>query len=59
MQGFIGQEAMHSQAHSGVVDHFDAQGVDVTAFTNQIRWLFEKLLGRVLGGARDDSTAGC
>lgn len=24
---------MHSQAHSGVVDHFDAQGVDVTAFT--------------------------
>lgn len=50
---------MHSQAHSGVVDHFDAQGVDVTAFTNQIRWLFEKLLGRVLGGARDDSTAGC
>lgn len=36
---------MHSQAHSGVVDHFDAQGVDVTAFTNQIRWLFEKLLG--------------
>ncbi|CKN15307.1 metal-dependent hydrolase [Mycobacterium tuberculosis] len=45
VQGFIGQEAMHSQAHSGVVDHFDAQGVDVTAFTNQIRWLFEKLLG--------------
>ncbi len=39
VQGFIGQEAMHSQAHSGVVDHFDAQGVDVTAFTNQIRWL--------------------
>lgn len=26
VQGFIGQEAMHSQAHSGVVDHFDAQG---------------------------------
>ena len=45
IQGFIGQEAMHSQAHSGVLAHFDAQGIDLTPFTNQIRWLFEKLLG--------------
>jgi predicted metal-dependent hydrolase len=45
VQGFIGQEAMHSQAHSGVLAHFDAQGIDLTPFTNQIRWLFEKLLG--------------
>ncbi|KZS61443.1 metal-dependent hydrolase [Mycobacterium ostraviense] len=44
VQGFIGQEAMHSQAHSGVLAHFDARGVDVTAFTDQISWLFEKLL---------------
>ena len=45
VQGFIGQEAMHSQAHSGVLAHFAAQGVDLTPFTDQIRWLFEKLLG--------------
>jgi uncharacterized protein len=45
VQGFIGQEAMHSQAHSGVLDHFAARGVDVTPFTNQIKWLFDKLLG--------------
>ncbi|MGV7986386.1 metal-dependent hydrolase [Mycobacterium kansasii] len=44
VQGFIGQEAMHSQAHSGVLAHFDARGVDVTPFTEQISWLFEKLL---------------
>jgi predicted metal-dependent hydrolase len=45
VQGFIGQEAVHSQAHSGVLDHFAAQGVDVTPYTDQIGWLFEKLLG--------------
>ncbi|OBK21109.1 metal-dependent hydrolase [Mycobacterium asiaticum] len=45
VQGFIGQEAMHSQAHSGVLAHFDAQGVDLTPFTDQVRWLFGKLLG--------------
>src|SRR6202022_3770387 len=27
VQGFIGQEAMHSQAHSGVLEHFAPQGV--------------------------------
>ena len=45
VQGFIGQEAMHSQAHRGVLDHFAARGVDVTPFTDQIKWLFDKLLG--------------
>jgi predicted metal-dependent hydrolase len=45
VQGFIGQEAMHSQAHSRVLAHFDAQGVDLTPFTGQIKWLFEQLLG--------------
>lgn len=42
--GFIGQEAIHSQSHSGVLAHFDAQGVDVRPFTDQTKWLFEKLL---------------
>ena len=45
VQGFIGQEAMHSQAHSGVLNHFAARGVDVTPFTDQIRWLFDRVLG--------------
>jgi predicted metal-dependent hydrolase len=36
---------MHSQAHSGVLAHFDAQGIDLTPFTDQMRWLFGKLLG--------------
>lgn len=45
VQGFIGQEAMHSQAHSGVLDHFDAQGIDVKPFTDQTKWVFERLLG--------------
>jgi uncharacterized protein len=45
VQGFIGQEAVHSQAHSGVLAHFADQGVDVTPYTDQSRWLFQKLLG--------------
>lgn len=45
VQGFIGQEAVHSQAHSGVLAHFDAQGIDVTPFTDQVKWLFTALLG--------------
>jgi hypothetical protein len=45
VQGFIGQEAMHSQAHSGVLDYFAANGIDLTPFTDQINWLFEKLIG--------------
>lgn len=52
VQGFIGQEAMHSQAHAKVLAHFAAQGVDLTPYTDQIRWLFEKLLGPKPGWGR-------
>ena len=45
VQGFIGQEATHAQAHAGVADHLVANGIDVSPFTDQVRWLFEKLLG--------------
>jgi predicted metal-dependent hydrolase len=45
VQGFIGQEATHSQAHTGVLNHFSANGIDVSPYTDQIRWLFGKLLG--------------
>ena len=46
VQGFIGQEAMHSQAHSGVLDYFAANGVDVTPFTDQIALAVRKADGR-------------
>lgn len=45
VQGFISQEAMHSQAHAGVLGHFAAKGIDVTPFTDQMRWLFGQLIG--------------
>ena len=45
VQGFIGQEATHSQAHAGVVDHLAAQGIDVSPYTDQMRWVFQRMLG--------------
>lgn len=45
VQGFIGQEATHAQAHTTVVDHLAAKGMDMSPFTDQVKWLFEKLLG--------------
>ncbi len=43
--GFIGQEAMHSQAHDEVLPHLKEQGLDPAPYTAQVDWLFEKLLG--------------
>ncbi|MCB5912358.1 metal-dependent hydrolase [Streptomyces pinistramenti] len=43
--GFIGQEAMHSQAHDDVLPHLRALGLDPEPYTAQVDWLFEKLLG--------------
>jgi predicted metal-dependent hydrolase len=43
--GFVGQEAVHAEAHSGAADHLEAQGVHVGAFIAQMEWLFRKLLG--------------
>ncbi|SEM42776.1 Predicted metal-dependent hydrolase [Streptacidiphilus jiangxiensis] len=45
MIGFIGQEAVHSQAHSTVLDHMIAQGLDPSPYTAQMDWFFEHLLG--------------
>ncbi|MEZ0069802.1 putative metal-dependent hydrolase/ferredoxin-NADP reductase [Streptacidiphilus sp. MAP12-20] len=45
MIGFIGQEAVHSQAHSTVLDHLVAQGLDPSPYTDQMDWFFEHLLG--------------
>ncbi|GLZ39867.1 metal-dependent hydrolase [Actinokineospora sp. NBRC 105648] len=43
--GFIGQEAMHAEAHQGAADHLAAQGLDPAPFVAQIEWLFRGLLG--------------
>ncbi|MEV5349910.1 metal-dependent hydrolase [Streptomyces achromogenes] len=43
--GFIGQEAVHSQAHDEVLPHLRELGLDPTPYTAQVDWFFEKLLG--------------
>ncbi|NLU84476.1 metal-dependent hydrolase [Rhodococcus sp. HNM0569] len=51
--GFIGQEAVHSHAHSGVLEHLKTQGIDPTPFTRQMEWTFRRILGpRPLTGLR-------
>jgi len=50
VKGFIGQEAVHARAHQHVLDHLVRQGLDTTAYTNRIEWMFSRLLGdRPLG----------
>ncbi|WEH42174.1 metal-dependent hydrolase [Streptomyces sp. NBC_01218] len=43
--GFIGQEAVHAQAHDDVLPHLRKLGLDPTPYTAQVDWFFEKLLG--------------
>jgi predicted metal-dependent hydrolase len=52
--GFIGQEAIHAEAHQGAADHLAAQGLDPAPFVAQIEWLFRKLLGdrNLIGAAK-------
>jgi len=45
VKGFIGQEAVHARAHSAVLEHLDAQGLDARPFTARIEALFDRLLG--------------
>lgn len=52
MKGFVGQESMHSRAHSAVLDHLGAQGIDTKPFTDRVEWLFERILGDHPPGAR-------
>ncbi|OUS97500.1 metal-dependent hydrolase [Rhodococcus sp. NCIMB 12038] len=52
--GFIGQEAMHANAHTGVLVHLKKKGLDPTPFTEQMEWTFSKILGpRPLTGLRE------
>ncbi|MCP2245497.1 metal-dependent hydrolase [Lentzea aerocolonigenes] len=43
--GFIGQEAMHAEAHSEVLDHLLANGLDPRPFTRQMEHVFQRILG--------------
>jgi uncharacterized protein len=44
VKGFIGQEAVHAQAHAAVLEHLDAQGLDARPYTRRIDTLFERVL---------------
>ncbi|MEY9966461.1 putative metal-dependent hydrolase [Streptacidiphilus sp. MAP12-16] len=43
--GFIGQEAVHAEAHQGVLDHLLAKGLDPRPYVRQAEFLFHRVLG--------------
>jgi uncharacterized protein len=43
--GFIGQEAIHAEAHQGVLDYFRDAGLDPSPYVRQMEWLFGRILG--------------
>ena len=45
VRGFVGQEAVHAESHQGVLDHFDAHGLDTRPYVDQVAWMFGRLLG--------------
>jgi hypothetical protein len=45
VKGFMGQEAVHARAHSAVLDHLRANGLNPDPFTRRVEWMFTKLLG--------------
>ncbi|WP_082073859.1 metal-dependent hydrolase [Rhodococcus sp. B7740] len=47
--GFIGQEAMHAQAHTDVHDQLRAHGIDVDPYVDQMKFLFGRALGNRSG----------
>lgn len=52
MRGFIGQEAMHAEAHDHVLWEFlDTHGIDPRPFQLQAEWIFRKVLGPMESGS--------
>ncbi|MGX1480214.1 UNVERIFIED_CONTAM: putative metal-dependent hydrolase [Streptomyces canus] len=45
VRGFIGQEAMHAEAHQEVLEHLLAKGLDPSPYTRQSEWIFRRVLG--------------
>nr|WP_064570420.1 metal-dependent hydrolase [Gordonia sp. LAM0048] len=54
MRGFIGQEAMHAEAHDHVLWEFlDHHGIDPRPYQLQMEWIFRKVLGPLDGGTQE------
>ncbi|GAA1020242.1 MULTISPECIES: metal-dependent hydrolase [Amycolatopsis] len=51
--GFIGQEAMHAEAHDGAAEHLESAGVSVRPYIAQMEWMFRRLLGDRPGASRE------
>ena len=51
--GFIGQEAMHAEAHDGAAGHLESAGVAVRPYIAQMEWMFRRLLGDRRGASRE------
>ena len=43
--GFIGQEALHAEAHQGVLEHFAENGLDPQPYLRHMEWVFGRVLG--------------
>jgi uncharacterized protein len=43
--GFIGQEAIHAEAHQGVLDYYASRGVHTARYIRHMEWLFQRILG--------------
>lgn len=43
--GFIGQETLHARSHQGVLDHWQAKGIDTDPYVTQVSWMFQRVLG--------------
>ncbi len=51
MRGFIGQEAMHAEAHDKAVEEWlERHGIDTSGYQQQMEWIFRRVLGPREGG---------
>lgn len=46
VKAFIGQEATHARAHTVVLDHLEAHGIDHSGYTQIVEWAFSKVPAR-------------
>ncbi|MGW4482377.1 metal-dependent hydrolase [Amycolatopsis sp. NPDC004368] len=51
--GFIGQEAVHAEAHDGAARHLEAAGLNVRPYVAQMEWMFRRLLGDRAGAGEE------
>jgi len=55
MRGFVGQEAMHAEAHDKAVEEWlIGHGIDATGYQKQMEWIFRKALGPREGGTPEE-----